>query len=73
MDYGKILGILAKGLKNLPGIISVGGEWLNLTERMTKVAEDAKAGKVVPESELDALERDLDAGLDEFNSPLPPA
>jgi hypothetical protein len=72
MDYGKILDILGKGLKLIPTLIEVGGDVLGTTQKMLKVAEDAKAGKVVPESELAALEAELDAMLDEFNSPMPP-
>lgn len=73
MDYGKVLGVLARGLKAIPTIISAGGDVLGTTQKMAKVAEDAKAGKMVSDAELDELEASIRTDLDEFNSPLPPA
>jgi hypothetical protein len=72
MDYAKILTILQKGLELIPALVSAGATVVPLINRMTQVAKGGVEGTVT-ESELVALEADLDAALDEFNSPLPPA
>lgn len=72
MDYVKIFTILQKGLALIPALTAAGATVVPLIKRMTEVAKGGAEGKV-SESELTALEADLDAALDEFNSPLPPA
>lgn len=72
MDYAKIFTVLQKGLELIPTLINAGSTVIPLIKRMTEVAKGGAEGTVT-ETELEALERDLDAALDEFNSPLPPA
>ena len=72
MNTALIFGVLEKGLSLLPTLIQTGMDVTNIIGKMTKVAADAKEGKVVPKSEIAALEADLDSALAEFNSPLPP-
>lgn len=72
MDVGAIFGLLEKGLRLIPVLVDTGSSIVGLVNRMAAVAEKAKNGEEVPQSELEALEADLDAGLAEFNSPLPP-
>ena len=70
MDYVKILTVLQKGIELIPSLISAGATVVPLIKRMTEVAKGGVAGTVT-DAELAALEADLDAALDEFNSPLP--
>lgn len=72
MNATAIFGLLEKGITLLPALVSAGMDIYNLATRMAKVAKDAKDGKPVEQSELDALESELDAALAEFNAPLPP-
>lgn len=72
MDVVAIFGLLEKGLRLLPTLVDAGVAIGGLVSRMVGVAEQAKNGQTVPLSELEALERDLDAALAEFNAPLPP-
>ena len=72
MDYVKILGILARGFKAIPTLMVTGGDVLGTTQKMAQVAEDAKAGKMVTDAQLDELEASIRMDLVEFNSPLPP-
>lgn len=71
MDYVKILTILQKGIELIPALISAGATVVPLVKRLTEVAKGGVEGTVT-ETELKALEADLDAALDEFNAPLPP-
>lgn len=72
MDYVKILTILEKGISLIPALVSAGATVVPLVKRLTEVAKGGADGTVT-ETELTALEADLDAALDEFNSPLPPS
>jgi len=71
LDYIKILDILQKGLQTLPILIQAGGTVMPLIQRLIAVTKGGQDGTVT-DKELSDLERDLDAALDEFNSPLPP-
>jgi hypothetical protein len=71
VDYMKILEIVQKGLQTIPLLIQAGGTVLPLIQRLTAVTKGGQDGTVT-EKELTDLEVDLDAALDEFNSPLPP-
>jgi len=71
MDYVKILTVLQKGIELIPALINAGATVVPLIKRMTEVAKGGVEGTVT-DTELTALEADLDAALDEFNSPLPP-
>lgn len=71
MDYVKILTILQKGIELIPTLVKAGATVMPLVKRLTEVAKGGAEGTVT-EAELQALEADLDAALDEFNSPLPP-
>lgn len=73
MNAVAIFGLLEKGLQLIPVLVDTGVSIVGLVQRMTSVAERAKKGETIPLSELEALEADLDAGLAEFNAPLPPA
>lgn len=64
--------VIEKGLTVLPSLIEAGVSVAGTISKMLAVAEQAKQGKVVPQSELEALEAELDAMLEEFNAPLPP-
>lgn len=64
--------IIEKGLTLLPSLISAGVSVVNTIDKMKAVAEQAKTGGKVPQTQLEELEADLDALLNEFNSPLPP-
>lgn len=69
MDYAKILTVLSKGLSLVPQLLQTGQVVLPLIKRMAEVAKGGADGTVTI-SELEALEADLDAALDEFNAPL---
>lgn len=71
LDYTKILSIIQKGLETIPLLIQAGSAVLPLITRLTAVAKGGQDGTVT-DAELRDLERDLDAALDEFNSPMPP-
>lgn len=71
MDYAKVFEVIQKGLALIPALISAGATVVPLVKRLTEVAKGGAEGTVT-ESELEALEADLDAALDEFNAPLPP-
>ncbi len=72
MNVALIFDIIQKGLTVIPLLISAGTTVLPLIERLKAVVKGGAEGTIT-EAELIALERDLDAALDEFNSPLPPA
>lgn len=71
MDYAKIFTIIQKGLETIPLLIQAGATVAPLIKRLIEVSKGGAAGTVTT-TELEALERDLDAALDEFNAPLPP-
>lgn len=71
LDYMKILEILQKGLETIPLLIKAGATVAPLIMRLTAVAKGGQEGTVT-DAELRDLEADLDAALDEFNSPMPP-
>lgn len=71
MNAALIFSIIEKGLTIVPLLISAGTTVLPLIERLKAVAKGGAEGTVTHD-ELVALERDLDAALDEFNAPLPP-
>lgn len=72
MNMVAILGLLEKGLTVLPTLVDAGMNIYSLATRLATVAKDAKEGKTVDPADIAALEADLDAGLAEFNSDLPP-
>lgn len=72
MNATAIFGLLEKGLTLLPTLVSAGIDIATTASRLAQVAKDAKEGKPVDHAEVLALEADLDAGLAEFNEPLPP-
>jgi hypothetical protein len=72
MNATAIFAILEKGLTALPILVNAGMDIYSLATRLATVAKDAKEGKSVDPAEVAALEADLDAGLAEFNSPMPP-
>jgi hypothetical protein len=72
MNATAIFALLEKGLTVLPLLVEAGMDIYDLATRMANVAKDAKEGKSVDPQEITALEADLDAGLAEFNSPMPP-
>jgi hypothetical protein len=67
----KILGILQKGLEALPLLIKAGATIGPLITRLVAVTKGGADG-TISDKELSDLEADLDAALDEFNSPMPP-
>lgn len=72
MNAALIFTIIEKGLTLIPQLISAGATVMPLIQRLTSVTKGGAAGTVTAE-ELAALEADLDAALNEFNSPMPPA
>lgn len=64
--------IIEKGLTILPALISAGVSVVSTINKMRAVAEQAKTGAVVPRTQLEELEAELDGLLSEFNAPLPP-
>lgn len=72
LDYTRILSVLQKGLEALPLLIKAGTTVAPLITRLVAVTKGGQDGTVT-DAELTDLERDLDAALDEFNSPFPPA
>jgi hypothetical protein len=72
MNAALIFTIIEKGLTVIPLLLNAGATIIPLINRLTAVAKGGADGTIT-ESELVALEADLDAALDEFNSPLPPA
>lgn len=71
MNAAAIFAIIEKGLTVIPLLISAGATVIPLVNRLIAVTKGGAEGTVTHE-ELQALEKDLDAALDEFNSPLPP-
>lgn len=71
LDYLKILGIIQKGLETIPLLIKAGGTVMPLINRLVAVTKGGADGTIT-DAELRDLEADLDAALDEFNSPMPP-
>lgn len=71
MNVAQIFDIIQKGLTVIPLLISAGATVIPLIERLKAVIKGGAEGTVT-QTELEALEADLDAALDEFNSPLPP-
>jgi len=69
MDPVTIFTILEKGLTLLPILITAGEEVIPLIQRLSQVAKGGASGTVT-QAELDALEADLDAQLDDFNKPM---
>lgn len=72
MDVIAILGLLEKGLRLIPTLVDAGSSVVGIVNKMVTVAEKAKKGEQVTTTELEELEAELDAKLDEFNAPLPP-
>lgn len=72
MNASAIFGLLEKGLTALPILVEAGMSIYNLATRLANVAEAAKTGKTIDQSEVESLEAELDAALAEFNSDLPP-
>lgn len=72
MNAALIFSIIEKGLTVIPLLISAGTTVIPLITRLKAVLKGGADGTVT-QTELEALEKDLDAALDEFNSPLPPA
>lgn len=72
MNVAAVFQIIEKGLTVIPLLISAGATVAPLVARLIKVAKGGAEGKI-SDAELSALEADLDAALDEFNAPLPPA
>ncbi len=64
--------IIEKGLTILPSLIAAGVSVVGTIGKMRAVAEQAKTGAVVPRTQLEELEAELDGLLSEFNAPLPP-
>ena len=69
MDPVLIFSIIEKGLTLIPVLIQAGQEVIPLIQRLTQVAKGGAAGTVTQE-ELDALEKDLDQALNDFNTPM---
>jgi hypothetical protein len=70
MNVTQVFQIIEKGLTVIPLLISAGATVLPLVTRLIAVAKGGADGTVTL-TELEELERDLDAALDEFNAPLP--
>jgi hypothetical protein len=71
MNAAAIFAIIEKGLTVIPLLISAGTTVVPLVNRLIAVTKGGAEGTVT-KTELEALEADLDAALNEFNSPLPP-
>jgi hypothetical protein len=71
MNAALVFQIIEKGLTVIPLLISAGATVMPLVNRLIAVTKGGADGTVT-KTELEALEADLDAALDEFNSPLPP-
>jgi hypothetical protein len=67
----EILKLIIAGLSALPSLIQAGVNVYDRIQQMKKLAENAASGTVTQE-QIDAIRAQLDADLDEFNSPLPP-
>lgn len=72
MNAAAVFAIIEKGLTVIPLLIQAGATVMPLITRLIAVTKGGADGTVT-QTELAALEADLDAALDEFNSPLPPA
>jgi hypothetical protein len=71
MNAALVFQIIEKGLTIIPLLISAGATVMPLINRLIAVTKGGADGTVT-KTELEALEADLDAALNEFNSPLPP-
>lgn len=69
MDPVLIFSIIEKGLTLIPVLIQAGQEVIPLVQRLAQVAKGGADGTVT-QAELDALEKDLDQSLDDFNTPM---
>jgi hypothetical protein len=69
MDAAAIFSLIEKGLTLVPILITAGHEVIPLVQRIAQIAKGGAEGTVT-QAELDALEADLDAALDTFNTPM---
>lgn len=71
MSVDAILALVAKGLALLPAMIDAGEKVHDFIARLRAVAAKQAAGETVSDAEIEALEAEIDAGLERFNAPLP--
>ena len=65
-----ILELIAKAVSVLPTLVEAGVNIKHRVDQIKELAEAAKAGSVTPEM-VKKVRDQLDADLDEFNSPVP--
>ncbi len=70
MDVMAILTLIAKGVSIVEMAIEAGKNAAPAIEIVKNLVTGAKTGTMT-QSELDAIEAQLDAAIDEFNAPIP--
>jgi len=70
MNAEAILGLIASAVSVLPTLVEAG---INIADRVQKIEALAKAAEAgtVTDDQVKAVRDQLDADLNEFNSPLP--
>lgn len=69
MDPTLIFTVIEKGLTLVPILIQAGTEVIPLINQIRKIAQGGADGTVT-QAQLETLEADLDAALDDFNKPM---
>jgi hypothetical protein len=71
MDTAAIFALISKGLALVPILIQAGAEIETIIANLKALSDSAQAGTVTDE-QLNALEAELDAAIEQFNTPMAP-
>lgn len=71
MDTAAIFALISKGLALVPILIQAGAEIETIIANLKALSDSAQAGTVTDE-QLNALEAELDAAIEQFNTPMDP-
>ena len=69
MDAVAIFALISKGLTLLPILIQAGAEVGSIIQNMKSLSDSAASGTVT-DDQLNALEAELDAAIEQFNAPM---
>lgn len=69
MDAVAIFALISKGLTLLPILIQAGAEVGSIIQNMKSLSDSAASGTVT-DDQLNTLEAELDAAIEQFNAPM---
>lgn len=69
MDAVAIFALISKGLTLLPILIQAGAEVGSIIQNMKSLSDSAVSGTVT-DDQLNTLEAELDAAIEQFNAPM---